>query len=227
MCGRITKRKSPEELKLSHRIIREVRITPEIRYNLAPSQGVAGVLNDGRGVLEELRWGLIPHWAKDPKIGHKMINARVETLFEKPSFREPVKRRRCVVLADGFYEWKAGPGRAKTPYFIHRRDDRPFAIAGLWDRWHAPDGPEVKSCALVTCPANSLVSTLHDRMPAVLCDDDVERWLTEQLLEKSEVERLLATREWPDFEAYPVSAFVNAPAHDSPECLVPMAPSLL
>src|SRR5439155_13144753 len=151
---------------------------PEPRYNIAPSQPIAVVANSGNNQIEFFRWGLVPSWAKDPSIGNRMINARCETLAEKPMFRAALKRRRCLIPASGFYEWKKNPdGKTKTPMYIRMKSGKPFAFAGLWDRWKSPDGSELLSCTIVTGKPNEMVADIHDRMPVILTGDACEKWV--------------------------------------------------
>jgi putative SOS response-associated peptidase YedK len=166
----------------------------EPRYNIAPTQQVAAVLNDGSGRVTRLRWGLIPSWAKDVSIGAKMINARSETAFEKPSFRNALRRRRCVVPVDGYYEWhRPTDGRPAMPYYIRFADDEPHAIAGLWERWNDPNsGQEIASVAVLTTRANASLAEIHDRMPVFLSGADVARWLDPKDVRNDEVANLFA-----------------------------------
>ena len=145
------------------------------RFNIAPTQDVLAVRNDAAGEIAPLRWGLVPYWAKDLAIGQKLINARAETLAEKPAFRSALERRRCVIFADGFYEWTGAKG-SKQPYRFTVGDGGPFAFAGLWERWGPKDAP-VATCAIVTCAPNALCAPFHDRMPAILDDGELETWL--------------------------------------------------
>jgi putative SOS response-associated peptidase YedK len=177
MCGRFVLRASPEQLKDLFELDEEPWVEP--RYNIAPTQPVAIVRLNTQSVVREwalTRWGLIPSWAKDPSIGQKMINARSESVAEKPSYRAAFKRRRCLVPASGFYEWKKG-AQGKTPHFITMSSGEPFAIAGLWELWHAPDGGELETCTLLTTEANELVAPLHDRMPVIIPREDHATWL--------------------------------------------------
>ena len=145
------------------------------RYNIAPTQDVLAVRNDGAGEVAPLRWGLVPYWAKDLSIGQKLINARAETLAEKPAFRTALQKRRCIVFADGYYEW-TGPKGRKQPYRFTVGDGAPFAFAGLWERWGPKEAP-VATCAIVTCAPNALCAPFHDRMPAILDDGALDAWL--------------------------------------------------
>ena len=176
MCGRYVVKSPSAKLKVKFHLDEVPLFEP--RYNVAPTQLVPAVRQeDGKRRLAMLRWGLIPSWAKDAKIGYRLINARSDTVATKPSFRSAFKRRRCLVAADGFYEWKRD-GKVKQPFFIHRRDEEPFAFAGLWEGWENPeDGKEVQSCSLTTTEANELMAPIHDRMPVILAESAYDRWL--------------------------------------------------
>lgn len=190
-------------------------------YNIAPTQEVPAILgNDGGRRLEMLRWGLIPAWADDPGIGARMINARSETAAEKPSFRRAFRNRRCLIPADGFYEWQKAPG-GKQPYHIRMRDGRPFAFAGLWESW-GRDGEEIRSCTILTTTANALVGEIHDRMPVILARDAYDVWLDPDS-ESDELAGLLAPYPDEEIEKYPVSRFVNSPRNNDPRCVEPAA----
>ena len=226
MCGRFTLTVNPDELQQQFGLSQPppAQLTP--RFNIAPSQAVAVVANQPARVLDLFQWGLIPSWAKDPKIGNKLINARAETLPEKPSFRTALKRRRCLVLADGFYEWKK-EGAAKTPMYIQLNDGRPFAFAGLWDEWHAPDGAPkggvIKSCTIITTEPNALLATIHNRMPVILPPEAYDQWLTPGELPTIEAMSLLKPYDAAQMKARPVSSRVNSPAVDAPELVLPLA----
>lgn len=196
----------------------------EPRYNIAPTQPVAVVRLDREGRRREftlMRWGLIPSWAKDIGIGNRLINARAETLTEKPAFRTAFRRRRCLIPADGFYEWQKQATR-KQPYFIGLPDRRPFAFAGLWEHWEGADGSVLDSCTIITTAANERVRVLHDRMPVILERADFADWLNPS----TTLDRLLhLLRPYPfEMLLYPVSTLVNAPENDRPECIVPLVP---
>ncbi len=193
------------------------------RYNIAPTQQVPIVRQSAAGPRElvMVSWGLVPHWAKDPAIGNKMINARAETAAEKPAFREAMKRRRCLIPTDGFYEWKK-LGKGKEPWFLRMRDGRPFAFAGLWSSWKRPEGGvPLESCAILTTTPNELVATLHDRMPVILSPAHQKRWLdaAANVLTFTELFSPFSASE---MEAFPVSRRVNSPAHDAPDNLEPV-----
>ena len=225
MCGRFTLKTDPETLTETFPGF----TTPAAdemspRYNIAPSQQVAVVANNGDNSVEFFQWGLIPSWAKDPKIGNRMINARSETLAEKPSFRTPYKRRRCLILTDGFYEWKAEPGsKTKTPFYIRLKSEKPFAFAGLWEAWSPNiDDDPLLSCTIITTSPNSLMETIHRRMPVILEPDGYEQWLDPSDQSPTQLDGLLKSYPAEEMEAYPVSRLVNRPSNDSPDCIVPV-----
>jgi putative SOS response-associated peptidase YedK len=187
------------------------------RYNCAPSQDLAVISNEDPETLDFFRWGLIPFWAKESSIGNKLINARAETLLEKPSFRQPFRKQRCLVLSDGFYEWKKTG--LKIPYRICLKDDSPFAMAGIWDRWKNQEGQVIRSFSIITTVANPLVGELHDRMPVILDREGEKQWLGTTL--EHELAELLKPYPSEKMKSYPVSRKVNSPANDSPEVWVP------
>lgn len=191
------------------------------RYNIAPSQMVACVRGMPESSCREgvlLRWGLVPSWAKDQAIANKLINARAETVAEKPAFRRSFRHKRCLVLADGFYEWQR-EGRAKQPYFIRMNDERPFAFAGIWDHWVGGDGQTIESCAMLTTEPNDLMATIHHRMPVILKPEDYGGWLDISLQDSSKLLRFLYSYPAADMVAYPVSLRVNNPRFDEPACI--------
>jgi putative SOS response-associated peptidase YedK len=222
MCGRFTLTVDPAELQEAFGdFIFPKQFAP--RYNIAPTQPILAIPNDEKNTADFFVWGLIPSWAKDPAIANKLINARGETIAEKPSFRGSFKYKRCIILADGFYEWKAQEGaKTKTPYFIHMKDRKPFAFAGLWDEWRSPDGGTLRTCTIITTAPNELMSTLHSRMPVILNRADYAQWL--DAAPQPQPESLLPLiQPFPSdkMSAYPVSTMVNAPGNDRPECIQP------
>lgn len=228
MCGRFTFATAPQALVELFGLDEVPDLTP--RYNIAPSQGapVVRVVLAGeqqRRELRLLRWGLVPSWAKDPAVGNRMINARSETAASKPAFRAAFKRRRCLVLADGFYEWQArGKGRGKQPHLIRLRHGGPFAFAGLWERWReAPDGEELHTCTLLTCAPNELVAPIHDRMPVILPPEAYAPWLDPELQDVAQLQQLLRPYPAGEMEAFPVSPRVNSPRVDDPDVAAPIA----
>jgi len=223
MCGRFTLILEPEAVQ-KELDLGEMPPDLQPRYNVAPSQPVAVVTDPVERRVELFRWGLIPSWAKDPEIGNRLINARSETLSEKPSFRTSFARRRCAILADGFFEWmkqdKASGGRSRrsSPYFIHLASGKPFAFAGLWDLWRSPEGEEVHSCTIITCPANEAIASIHDRMPVILDKDHIWQWLEPQV-PQAELQSMLVPYPSDKIAYRPISYLVNNPAYDSPEVM--------
>ncbi|MCA8996435.1 MAG: SOS response-associated peptidase [Planctomycetaceae bacterium] len=203
MCGRYTLETSPRQIAEFFELLREPPWEP--RNNICPTQQVLGIDldRDGHRQSRLFQWGLIPSWAKDPRLGSKMINARGETVAEKPSFRAAFKRRRCLIPADGFYEWKAVPGqKKKQPYHIHFRDATLMAFAGLWEHWSSSDGSEVESCTIITTEANSQMAFLHDRMPVILEPGDYALWLDPDS-RPDELKRLLHPLNFAELELVP------------------------
>jgi putative SOS response-associated peptidase YedK len=221
MCGRFARIVSSRKLREKYRL----KETPELddRYNIAPSQRVAAVrATDGYRELVLLRWGLISSWSKDAKIGYKLINARAETVAEKPSFRSAFKQRRCLIPASGFFEWqKQGTGR-KQPFFIRPRDEELFSFAGLWERWHDPEGEPVETCTILTTTANEVMQPIHDRMPLILGPSAEEQWLDPRSSTDA-LCSLLVPSSSEGMEARPVGLWVNNPKNDGPKCLEPVS----
>jgi putative SOS response-associated peptidase YedK len=200
------------------------------RYNIAPTQPVLGVANDHPDQFEHFVWGLIPSWAKDPSVGNRMINARAESLAEKPAFRTALKRRRCLVIADGFYEWKPEPGgKTKQPIYIHMKDGKPFAFAGLWDTWHDPagSGSELRSCTIVTTQPNDLLKEIHDRMPAIIRPENYRQWLSGGELDPQRAAELLTPYPAEEMETRPVSTYVNSAKNEGEKCVESMTKETL
>ena len=190
------------------------------RFNIAPSQPVIVVGDDGHRYLKPMRWGLIPSWAKDPAIGNRLINARVETLAEKPSFRAALQQRRCLIPADGFYEWQR-LGNVKQPVRIRLKSREPFGFAGLWKQWTSPAHEEVLSCTIITTAANELIQPVHNRMPVILNPADEQTWLDPRNSDPALLLPLLKPYPSELLEFYTVSRAVNSPLHDSPDCMAP------
>lgn len=221
MCGRFTLTVDPEELmERFHLSMADAPLTP--RYNIAPTQNVAVVLNASTDRLSLVRWGLIPGWATDPSIGAQMINARSETLAQKPAFRAAFKKRRCLVLADGFYEWrKEADGRTKTPMYARLLTGEPFAMAGLWEDWKSPQGLAYRTCTIITTEPNDLLSPIHNRMPAILPRELETEWLSDSMSEEV-LKSMLRPYVVGDMQVYPVSRRVNTPAYDEPALIKPI-----
>ena len=219
MCGRYTLSTPAGRLAEEFQLDSTVEIPPS--YNVAPTQQVAAVLEDEGGRrLEMLRWGLVPSWADDPDIGARMINARSETAPEKPSFRSAFRRRRCLIAADGFYEWKREDG-GKQPYYFRMQDGRPFAFAGLWESWDKGGG-ELLTCTILTTRPNSVLEGIHDRMPVILPHDAYNAWLDPDA-DREELGELMIPYPGDDLETYPVSRFVNSPRNNDERCIEPAA----
>ena len=222
MCGRFTLTINPDELQQQFGLSEAPPAQLAPRYNIAPTQAVAVIANNSNRKLELFQWGLIPSWAKDPKIGSKMINARAETLAEKPSFRTALKRRRCLVVADGFYEWKK-TGSGKTPMYIQLKDGQPFGFAGLWEAWQSPEDGLIKTCTIITTTPNELLAGIHDRMPVILPREAYDVWLAPEELPAVETLPLLQPYDGAQMRVRPVSTLVNSPAVDSAELIQPVA----
>jgi putative SOS response-associated peptidase YedK len=194
------------------------------RFNIAPTQTIP-IVRAGKEAPREcslVRWGLVPSWAKDEKMGGRMINARGETVAEKPSFRSAVKSRRCLIPADGFYEW-VRTDSGKQPHFIHFADATTFAFAGLWERWHKGEGGPLDTCTIITTTPNDLLSDLHDRMPVILPQNLYDEWLEPVPMTAERLQEVLVPHPAEGMEAYPVSTYVNKPVNDGPQCIARFA----
>jgi len=221
MCGRFTLTVDPAELRDAFGAFSfPEQFAP--RFNIAPTQPVLAVPNDGTNRADFFVWGLIPSWAKDPSIGARLINARAETLAEKPSFRGGFKYKRCLILTDGFYEWKTVAGsKTKIPHYIFLKGHQPFAFAGLWDEWHSPDGGLIRSATIITTEPNELMATLHNRMPVILDPSDYAQWLDPAPQTPERLAGLLRPLPADGMSAYAVGTQVNSPANDHAELVVP------
>lgn len=223
MCGRYTLIKLADFINIFPWIHLPDEMPVE-RFNIAPTQPIAAVANNGKDKVEYFHWGLIPSWAKDPSIGNRMINARAETLAEKPAFRNALKRRRCLIPADGFYEWKKlSDGKTKQPMYIRMRSHQPFAFAGLWEVWQdkSGSGSEIPSCTIITTTPNTLTGAIHDRMPAIVRPEDYRKWLAPGERPADELAAMLKPYPAEEMEAFPVSKLVNSPANESAKCIDP------
>jgi putative SOS response-associated peptidase YedK len=219
MCGRTALTASPEELAEAFGLAEPPAHVPT--YNVPPSRPVlvlrAPEAGEGRR-LEPLRWGLVPFWADDVKVGHRMSLARTETALASKAFRDATLKRRCLVAVDGFYEWRRTDKKTSQPFFVRRRDGKPFALASIWERWVSRDGEVVESCAILTQPAHAPVDRVHDRMPLVVEPEAWDRWLDPGLTAAEQVSALLLPRA-PELVAYEVSPYVNDPRHDDARCV--------
>ncbi|MBG1266079.1 SOS response-associated peptidase [Nostoc sp. WHI] len=239
MCGRFTLNQSAAALAQVFHVQEVQDLAAE--YNIAPTRMVATVLQNPESEKREfkqLHWGLIPSWAKDSRMGVKLINARAETVAEKPAFRSAFKHRRCLVLADGFYEWQRQQGK-KQPFYFRLQDGQPFGFAGLWERWRClrqpvrvasptgeagtPANEEIISCTILTTAANELLQPIHERMPVILEPQDYDLWLDSQVQTPQILQQLLRPYPAPAMTAYPVSTLVNNSRHNSPQCIIPLS----
>ncbi|GAA0366839.1 SOS response-associated peptidase [Bacillus horti] len=195
----------------------DLEVTPS--YNIAPSQQLLAVVNDGKqNRMGFLKWGLVPYWAKDASLGHKLINARVETLASKPSFAEAYKKRRCIIIASGFYEWKK-EGSKKTPMLIQLKNKEPIALAGLWERWVDADGKALTTATIITTEPNELMQDIHDRMPVILDAEQIELWLNREVQDTNQLDTLLRPFPADQMKAHPVSNAVNSPKNNDPSLI--------
>jgi len=223
MCGRFTLHETAAALAQAF----DVERVPDLaaQYNIAPTQMVATVLHkpeSDKREFQQLLWGLIPSWAKDPSIGAKLINARAETVAQKPSFRSAFKHRRCLVLADGFYEWQQKQHK-KQPFYFRLQNKQPLAFAGLWEKWQSSSGEEIVSCTILTTAANELLQPIHNRMPMILAPNDYNLWLDPQQQTPQALQQLLRPYPAAAMTNYPVSTLVNKPQHDTPDCIMPIS----
>lgn len=221
MCGRFTLTVPPKALAEQFLVDSVPPLLP--RYNVAPTQPVAVVRIRPGHLARELallQWGLIPSWAEDPAIGARLINARAESVAEKPAFRTAFKYRRCLVVADGFYEWK-GKGRARQPYYFRLKSEKAFALAGLWEHWEGADGSYIETCSIITTDANPLVRPIHDRMPVIIQPGDYDLWIDPKMQKADRLTPLLLPYPAGEMLTYPVSTRVNSPFDDEPEFIDP------
>jgi putative SOS response-associated peptidase YedK len=221
MCGRFTVTSSPEALRALYQYAEQPNFPP--RYNVAPTQPIAVVrLHEGRRQFALMRWGLLPSWVKDPKTFTLLINARGESVCDKPAFRAAMKRRRCLIPADGFYEWKA-LGSRKQPYYVHAKSGAPLTFAGLWETWTGPNGEELDTATIVTTEANRMLSAIHGRMPAILAPEAFALWLDCDHVDARTAEALIHPAREDLLEAYEISTTVNRTANDDARLLQPLA----
>jgi len=227
MCGRFVSTSPPDELAAYFGATPAAEAALEPSWNVAPTQDVLAVVeHEGERHLDAFHWGLVPSWAKDAKIGSRMINARAETLVSKAAFKKPFETRRCLVPADGFYEWKkltSGTKPKKQPMYVHRVDGRPLALAGIWSVWRSPDHdqPPLRSLTIITTDPNALLATIHDRMPVILPEDRWATWLDRDNHDLDALVGLLVPAPDDLLEARPVSTLVNSVRNDGPELLEP------
>ncbi len=222
MCGRYSLKADISQLAMRFEFATD-DIEHQPAYNIAPTQQVLTITNDGERQAEYMRWGLIPFWAKDMKIGYRMINARGETVAEKPSFRTALRKRRCLILADGFYEWQKLGGKQKRPMRITLTSGEPFAFAGLWETWKDPEGELIKSCTIITTSANERLSPIHDRMPVILPQEQESFWLDQEVEDPVALSSVIASYPDDELDAFEVSTLVNNTRNKGPEVMDPVA----
>ena len=224
MCGRFTSLLSPELLENTFGVQAPPDISP--RYNIAPTQQVWIIREAATGgrFLSSVRWGLVPHWAKDLSIGSRMINARCETVHEKPAFRQAIRSRRCIVPASGLFEWATTP-TGKIPHYVTMRDGSPLAFAGIWDSWKTPEGETLETCAILTTAANSLMAPIHDRIPVILHPTEFDHWLDRSLNNPEKLQRLYQPYPAELLQEWEVSTVVNNASHETPETFTPVQAS--
>ncbi len=217
MCGRFALSVETKDVeKLQAGLVSKMEIKP--RFNIAPSQDIAALLNDSPEEIRAVRWGLIPYWAKDMNIGYTMINARGETIDSKPSYKIPFRQKRCLIFATGFYEWKKSEDKkSKIPFFFHLLNDEIFTFAGLWSYWDK-DGEPITSCTIITAEANDTVKPIHDRMPVIIKKDQWSKWLSNDT-NPDELKTLIKPFPPDEMDVYEVSPQVNNPRNDFPELI--------
>jgi putative SOS response-associated peptidase YedK len=220
MCGRYASTLPPEQMAELFRLLNSLDVVP--RYNIAPTQPVAAIWEaHGRREAHFARWGLVPGWVKDPREFPLLVNARVETMIDKPAFRDALRNTRCIIPASGYYEWHTNPDKTKQPYYITHADGRPLALAGLYSTWSGPDGEEVDTVATITVPSNAQLSTIHDRMPAVLEGEAIEQWLDVGNVSAKQAAQLALPLEDGLLRFHPVSTRVNSARDDDPGLIEP------
>ncbi|MFW5863092.1 MAG: SOS response-associated peptidase [Spirochaetota bacterium] len=219
MCGRFAQA-DPLEIIAEQFGIEVIDLDLSPRYNVAPGQQVAVIIKEETRIMVNLKWGLVPFWAKDPSIGNRMINARAESVLEKPSFKNAMKKRRCLIPASGFYEWKKD-GKVKVPHYFRLKSGNPFGLAGLWETWKDPGGNELKTFTIITTEPNELAARVHNRMPVIIPENGYATWL-DIANPPEEAQALLAPYSADRMEAYPVSTMVNSPANDTEELVRPV-----
>lgn len=222
MCGRFTNSAKAEQVKKEFKVAAGDSILP--KFNIAPSQKIDVVYTpDTERVFSQLKWGLVPHWAKDSEIGNRMINARAETLSEKPSFREAFKSRRCIIPASGFYEWQKKGAGGKQPYYFYLKEKEVFGFAGLWESWiDKTTGEELETCTIITTEANKVLERVHERMPVILKSESYDEWLNAEEKNTVKLQKLLAPYPAQEMGSHAVSRSVNVPDVDSAELIKPM-----
>lgn len=224
MCGRFTNRAKPEQIKSEFKVGNKNSVLFEPRFNIAPAQMIEVVFQpETERILSQLKWGLVPSWSKDAATSKGLINARAETLTEKPSFREAFKSRRCIIPASGFYEWKKKGTAAKQPYYFYLNDKEIFGFAGLWEEWlDKQTGELLETCTIITTEANDVLKPVHDRMPVILKPESYDEWLDTKAKDTNRLQELLKPYPADKMDSHTVSRSVNIPDSDSPELILPL-----
>jgi putative SOS response-associated peptidase YedK len=224
MCGRFTNRAKPEQIQNEFKVGKKNPDLYQPKYNIAPAQMIQVVFEpEKERTLARLKWGLVPAWAKDADIGNRMINARAETLAEKPSFRDAFKKRRCLVPASGFYEWQKKGAAAKQPFYFYLKEKEVFGFAGLWEEWvNKETGDVLETCTIITTAANDVLKPVHERMPVILNSKDYEQWLDPKMNDTERLQKLLAPYAAEEMASHAVSTAINYPESDSPELIKPL-----
>ena len=224
MCGRFVQYSDPEIYASRYEL--DTWCDAQPRYNIAPTQQIRAIRpnRDGKRELVHLRWGLVPHWSKGPDSRYSMINARAETVASKPAYRNAFKARRCLIPAEGFYEWRTTPS-GKQPYLIRRRDREPFVMAGLWEHWGDSERGVIESCTIIVMEANTLIAPIHDRMPVIVEGQDLAIWLDPDIQDSERVSTLLQPAPETDWTLHPVSREVNSPRNDDAKLLDEVSPA--
>jgi putative SOS response-associated peptidase YedK len=219
MCGRFVRKTDLREvLNIFKAVLLEADIPPS--FNIIPRQPIAVIMEEGKRKIVSMQWGLIPHWAKEDKIANKLINARSETITEKPSFKNSFKKHRCLIIADGFYEWQ-GAGLSKRPFYFCRKDETPFGMAGLFDKWISPDGKIVTTCTIITTEANEIMKPIHHRMPVIIEPENYDIWLNPIETDTEKLRRFLEPCNPDNLKTFQVSLLVNSPQNNSEDCIRP------
>lgn len=221
MCGRFVLKDNIKTLSKNFDFDQDDDVLFEPKYNITPGQNVPIIIKEETRKCAIMRWGLVPSWSNDPLIGFQMINARSETVAQKPSFKNSLRKRRCIVPSNGFYEWKKLDNKTKTPYYIKMKNNKPFGFAGLWDTWNK-DGANLTTFTIITTSPNELIKPIHDRMPVILKKEDEDLWLNPDIQNSDKILHLLKPFSSDDMETYEISTYVNNPRNEGEKCIVPV-----
>jgi len=221
MCGRFVLKDNIKTLSKNFDFDQDDDVLFEPKYNITPGQNAPIIIKEETRKCAIMRWGLVPSWSNDPLIGFQMINARSETVAQKPSFKNSLRKRRCIVPSNGFYEWKKLDNKTKTPYYIKMKNNKPFGFAGLWDTWNK-DGANLTTFTIITTSPNELIKPIHDRMPVILKKEDEDLWLNPDIQNSDKILHLLKPFSSDDMETYEISTYVNNPRNEGEKCIVPV-----